>query len=316
MRRKTHQEFILDMESKNSNIVVLGTYTNSKVKIKVECRVCGHIWFSKPNTLLTGHGCPKCAKRYNRTHDEFVFELKSINPNIDILSQFKNTGTKVECNCKVCGNHWSCTPQHLLDGVGCPKCKHIELGKARKVSNEEFIKRMKKANKNIEILSEYVYALQKVDCRCNVCGNVWSATPANLLNGHGCPMCNESKGEKKIYSYLVEKGILFETQKKYDGLLGANDGSLSYDFYLPNQNLLIEYQGIQHNRPIDFKGKGTQYSNWCFSVQKEHDKRKRDYAAENGINLLEIWYRDFENVFSILDKMIDLDLEKQGESLK
>lgn len=186
----------------------------------------------------------------------------------------------------------------------------------RRKTHQEFILDIKNKNSNIIVLGTYVNSKVNLDIKCKICGHLWSATPANLLNGHGCPMCNESKGEKKIYSYLVEKGILFETQKKYDGLLGVNDGSLSYDFYLPNQNLLIEYQGIQHNKPIDFKGKGTQYSNWCFSVQKEHDKRKRDYAAENGINLLEIWYRDFENVFSILDKMIDLDLEKQGESLK
>lgn len=315
MRRKTHQEFITDIEKKNPNIIVLDKYVNSKVKINVECRVCHHIWMTKPNTLLSGHGCPKCSQRYNRTHDEFIFELKSINPNIDILSQFKNTSTKVECNCKICGNHWTCTPQHLLAGIGCPKCKAIRIGKLRRVSNDDFIKRMEKENKNIEILSEYVYALQKVKCHCKICDNEWSATPANLLNGHGCPMCNESKGEKKIYSYLIDNGISFERQKKYEGLVGVNDGYLSYDFYLPNQNLLIEYQGIQHNRPTDFKGKGSVYSNWCFSVQKEHDERKSNYARENGINLLEIWYTDFDNIFAILDKSIDLDLEK-GESLK
>lgn len=307
MKKKTHQEFLIDIENKNPNIIVLGTYENSKTKINVKCKVCGHLWSAKPNNLLNGQGCPKCSARYKRTHEEFIFEMYGINPNIEIASKFKNVSTKVGCICKICSHHWCNTPNHLLSGVGCPKCKPIIAGKSHRLSNDEFVKRMEIENENIEILSEYVGALQKVNCRCKVCGKSWSATPANLLSGHGCPTCYESRGEKKIRSYLIDNGILFESQKRYNDLRGVNNGVLSYDFYLPSHNLLIEYQGLQHSQPVNFKGRDVQYSNQQFSIQKEHDKRKRQYAFANGIGLIEIWHNDFDDISKILEKEINAE---------
>ena len=90
MRRKTHQEFITDIEKKNPNIIVLDKYVNSKVKINVECRVCHHIWMTKPNTLLSGHGCPKCSQRYNRTHGQY--NIVSMRLGIHILNGTKREG--------------------------------------------------------------------------------------------------------------------------------------------------------------------------------------------------------------------------------
>jgi very-short-patch-repair endonuclease len=87
-------------------------------------------------------------------------------------------------------------------------------------------------------------------------------------------------------------------------LVGVKNGNLSYDFYLPNHNLLIEYQGVQHEKPIDFEGKGKKYAKQIFKKQQEHDKRKREYAIINSINLLEIWYWDFDNIEEILTEIL------------
>ena len=83
-------------------------------------------------------------------------------------------------------------------------------------------------------------------------------------------------------------------------LRGVNNGILSYDFYLPMYNLFVEFQGEQHKRPIDFFGGEEK-----FKVQQEHDKRKREYAKEHNINLLEIWYYDFSNIEEILTKTLN-----------
>lgn len=304
MKKKTHQEFVSEIEIKAPTLIIHSEYCGSKVKVDVECNVCGHIWKAKPNNLLSGYGCPKCSKRHKRSTAEFISEMNTINPNIKILSKFKNTSLKVEVSCRKCDHIWHASPNHLLRGIGCPNCKSRELGDRRRVKNSEFLKRIRNRNKNIEVLSEYKGALTKVKCRCIICNNVWAATPANLLNDHGCPVCNESKGEKRINSYLVEKNICFERQKKFDGLVGINNGQLSYDFYLPKYNLLIEFQGLQHKKPIDFKGRGTGYAEYMFSIQKEHDRRKREYARDNDYALLEIWHYDFNNIETILDNII------------
>lgn len=112
----------------------------------------------------------------------------------------------------------------------------------------------------------------------------------------GCPICAESKGEKRIRNWLLSKSIEFISQKEYKGLNGLGGGSLSYDFYLPKSNILIEYQGKQHEKYIV----GFHNSKNAFYKQQEHDKRKREYADLHNISLLEIWYWDFENIEEIL----------------
>jgi hypothetical protein len=114
----------------------------------------------------------------------------------------------------------------------------------------------------------------------------------------GCPVCKESKGEKKIREWLKSNLIEFEAQKEFENLIGIGEGLLSYDFYLPKQNILIEYQGEFHD------GSGGEYTNAKLEYQKEHDKRKKEYAKQNRIELLEVWYWDFNNVGEILNKAL------------
>lgn len=140
-------------------------------------------------------------------------------------------------------------------------------------------------------------------------GHEWMAQVAKrALYNRGCPECNESKGEKKIKAVIDLNNIYCIPQKEYDGLIGLGNGNLSYDFYLPKYNLLIEYQGEQHEKPIDFKGLGQKWAKEQFKIQLEHDKRKREYAKNNNINLLEIWYFDFNNIEQILSNELNLNL--------
>ena len=70
---------------------------------------------------------------------------------------------------------------------------------------------------------------------------------------------------------------------------------MSYDFYLEDDGILIEIQGIQHEQAIEYFG-GQE----SFEIQFEHDKRKRQYAQDYGLFLLEIWYYEFDNIEDIL----------------
>lgn len=79
---------------------------------------------------------------------------------------------------------------------------------------------------------------------------------------------------------------------------GVNNCMLSYDFYIKDFNLLIEYQGEFHD------GTANQQTDSTFQKQQEHDRRKKQYAKDNGIELFEIWYWDFENIDEILEKQI------------
>ena len=135
-----------------------------------------------------------------------------------------------------------------------------------------------------------------------------------------CPECQYSKGEEKISDDLINKGFIkisqkefnqstdenkynknyYVPQKEFKGLLGTGGGLLSYDFYLPKLNLLIEFHGEQHERYVP--GFHETYDN--FLKQLEHDKRKCEYAINNNINLLIIWYWDFDKIEEILEREV------------
>ena len=135
---------------------------------------------------------------------------------------------------------------------------------------------------------------------CPECGFIWKTQLNSISKGSWCPQCASSKGEKRINSWLRLNDIEFIPQKEFDGLLGLGGKNLSYDFYLPEYNLLIEYQGEFHDGTVT----GSYRNFYDFDRQKEHDKRKREYAKENNIGLLEIWYWDFDNIEEILYKQI------------
>lgn len=74
-----------------------------------------------------------CTTAYNnsepiaisrRTHDgnAIIEEIKAINPNVNYISGYKNTGVKCLWKCNICGNEWKSTPSHLKSGSGCPQC--------------------------------------------------------------------------------------------------------------------------------------------------------------------------------------------------
>lgn len=302
-RAKSHDKFIKDLQDKNKNIEVIGKYINNKTKIKCKCNICGFVWNTLPSNLLRKTrptGCPNCWKNRNgKSHNDFVKEMSLINPNIKIIGNYINSTTKISCECKICGNIWNVVPYSLIIGKGCPICGIQKIKDIKSKTHQTFLDEIQNINPNVKILSEYKTNKEKVMCQCKIDNHIWYAKPDNLLHGYGCPKCSCSRGEYKIAEYLMSNKIYYIQQKTFDNLIGVGNGKLSYDFYLPEYNLLIEFQGKQHETSCEFFGGKEQ-----FEIQKEHDRRKREYAKNNNIKLLEIWYFDFDNIKSILSNYL------------
>lgn len=152
-------------------------------------------------------------------------------------------------------------------------------------------------------VEDYFRANRKMKFYKKSCGHEFVCTPNRLFTRGNCPICNMSIGETRIYYYLRKNNINFISQKTFEDLRGENHGMLPYDFYLPDHNILIEFQGEQHERPIKYFGGEKK-----FKVQKIHDQLKRDYAIKNNITLLEIWYWDIKNITDILNKALGSQL--------
>lgn len=164
------------------------------------------------------------------------------------------------------------------------------------------------ANSEYLLLSEFdEYTNSKDHCLTCLClkHGEFRTSWANYQRYNWCPMCTSSAGERSVASYLDEHKIQYEKPKRFDGLVGLGGKKLSYDFYLPDYNVLIEYQGAQHESPGHFSSSASA-SEEIFLKQQEHDRRKRDYATKNGYILLEIWYYDFYNIHHILDENLTI----------
>ena len=306
-KKKTQKEFESEVHIKNPHIQVLGKYVNRNTHIECKCLKHDYIWTTNPSTVINGVGCPLClkenkTKKRAKTHEVFVNEVQEINSNIKILSRYVNNHTKVQCQCLIDGHLWEATPADLLRGNGCPKCKFKKLSDLYKKSHNQFVNEMQEKSPNIIILDTYQNCHTKVKCKCKRCGHIWENTPSHLLQGENCPLCQFSKGEKAVSIYFKKHKVKFHTQKMFSDLVGIGGGLLSYDFYLPQYNILCEIQGKQHEMPIEYFGGEEQ-----FKIQQEHDRRKREYAEKNGYKLLEIWYYDYDKIEEILSRELELD---------
>jgi very-short-patch-repair endonuclease len=144
---------------------------------------------------------------------------------------------------------------------------------------------------------KYKNAHTKILIICKKCKSIFNQTPNTHLRC-GCPFCKESKGEKNIYNFLVKNNILFEKQKKFDDCFYKS--RLLFDFYLPDYNICIEYDGLQHFKIVDFFG-GEEN----FNLIKIRDDIKTKYCLDNKIEIIRIKYD--ENVKEKLNFILKIN---------
>ena len=292
---KSHDDFVNELKEINDKIKIVGQYIGARNLIDCECLICGHKWSSLPTNLLRNHGCPNCDRLNRIKSKKEVYDfIEEEMPYVLLLDDFILREDNVKAYCTLCNYEWTTTPSELMQGKGCYHCGNKSKGEKLRFTNDEFIKKLKEINPYIQPLEKYITSHDRLSVQCLTCGHKWNPKPNNLFNGHGCPNCSSSFGERQVSIWLDNNKIKYESQKKYSDLLGTGNGLLSYDFYLPQYNLLIEYQGEFHD------GTASQQTLEEFEIQKEHDQRKREYAKSHSIDLLEIWYWDFDNIEDIL----------------
>ena len=130
----------------------------------------------------------------------------------------------------------------------------------------------------------------KIEITCKK-GHIFMQKVSNHLQGKGCPVCRESLGERTISNYLLANNIEYIRQTRFDGCKFIN--KLPFDFYIPKLDMCIEYDGIQHFKPVKAFG-GTKE----FNKTIVKDKIKDEYCCNNNIHLLRI--SCFENIIEKL----------------
>lgn len=230
------------------------------------------------------------------TTDQFVERARLIHGvTYDYFNaNYINHKTKLTIVCPTHGPFEQLPSSHL-QGNKCKKCYNDRISFTYTMSLSDFVGRANEihSDKYDYTNSVYTHSQEKIEIICPLHGSFFQ-TPANHFKGQGCPNCKSSKGEQIIFNFLVKENISFSQQ--YRNKTCIDKITLPFDFYLPDYNLLIEYQGEQHY----FFVPKIQKTIERFNEQQRRDSIKKQWALDNDYDLLEISYQDKNNIANIL----------------
>lgn len=300
--RKSETQYVQELALNNPTIKLVGTYTDANTPTEHYCEVHKIISEITPYNALYGAGCIEChfekiANYKKKPQDEYVEELSVKNPTVKLVGTYINARTPILHYCEVHQTFWEISPSAALQGQGCQQCRSEKIGDALKKGKEQYLEELSIINPNIVLCGEYKNATTPTLHKCLIHDYIWSPIPSNILGGHGCPKCSESKGEKQITLWLEQNKMINIPQKRFADCCDVKP--LPFDFYIPGLNVCIEYQGEQHYRPVNFGGINDEEAYNNFITTQYHDEIKRNYCMKNNIKLICIPY--WENIDEYLN---------------
>ncbi len=266
-------------EVHSGEIISLETFTKTGDSIRFR-HVCGHEWKNRPlNVIRRKQGCRKCSNK-KRSMSEATFKERlseKHNGRIISLDKFINTTTPVRIKHIDCGKVWKVEPRGAMRN-GCHDC-------ANRKTNAEFRIELEEVHKGeIVALEPYKSVRDNITVKHLICGHVWRPNPSDLIGKfHGCPKCSSSKGNKKIDNFLSDRKVNFIREQRFEDCRFKNP--LPFDFYLPEHEILIEFDGVQHFKVVEIWG-GEE----GLEERIAKDNIKDRWAKKNEIKLYRIRY--------------------------
>jgi mannose-6-phosphate isomerase-like protein (cupin superfamily)/very-short-patch-repair endonuclease len=330
MRRLSQEEFINKAKMAHNNYY---DYSNTKFKTcrdKVDIICPKHGLFGQvASSHLRGAGCAECGKgkisqsrKYNT--EDFIRAANKIHGHkynyslMDYIS-FKS---KVTILCKKHGT-FKQTPESHLKRNGCPTCGKLSRIEKRALSLQEFVFKASKVHKNKYDYSKTKYQNNKTKVSIRCCEHgPFNQRPADHLCGYGCPSCGSEKRalkhEKMVADFFKHEGLDFlkiqlKLKKKNNKLVRCYP-----DFYIPKYNMIVEYNGAQHYKPVLCFAKNKLDADKKFAKQQRRDQRLRDFCNNQKIELLEIDGRKYTNIKLIkyLQKMFQIKADQYSNFIE
>lgn len=225
-----------------------------------------------------------------RTTDEFINLAKDIhsdengNPIYDYSeTEYINSKVKVKIFCPKHGVYFDVYPNKHLQGQGC---KYHYIEEKQKYSDQELEDEAKKYNTTAEFKKNSFLHFNAAQKR----GKKFY----DEITSHFLPE-KESAGEKLVANILVNLGLIDESCLKskkcpnrefvFEDCVGKRCRPLKFDFYIPEENTVIEYDGEQH-----FK-ESSKFGKTKFETTKHNDILKNEYCLKNNINLIRIHHK-------------------------
>lgn len=294
---------------------------NSRKRVKVICDFCNKEYDLDYRDYLDKtdskgkNCCSKCrGKRIALSYKDKVPKYlekarkKCESLGLDLLStedDYVNSETPLKILCRKHGIIY-CNAAHINNNKHiCPQCAWDSLAKERKYSIDKVKKFIESKNNNVVLNpEEYINAkIQNLKVLCGKCKvNIFITSldvymrPATRCICKSCA-CIESAAEERIRHFLESQDINFIPQYTFKDCRDKN--VLPFDFYLPDYNKIIEFDGEQHYRLAGFGGKS-------YESTVKHDKIKNEYCEKNNIDLLRIPYWNENDIEDILKKELNI----------
>lgn len=265
---------------------------NSCLKLPIICKKHGVFHQSGRRHFGEKRGCPKCSHIRGGTINNFGldgFIKLSRKAHGDKYqydkSIYVNADTPLIITCPIHGD-FKQFPRSHYNGANCHKC-NVDIAKNRRRKDiNKFKEDGHHVHNNFFNYDKVVYINNKtpITVTCPDHGD-FNVRPDNHLQGSGCPMCNESRGERKIRNLLDKLNITYVREYRIP------DFNYRYDFYIEEINTLIEYDGALHFKAVDNFG-GIEE----LTKVKERDRLKNELARIKGYKLIRLHYRLFNSL--------------------
>jgi len=294
--KKTPKEYKKEVYNLvGSEYTILGEYKAANDKIKIRHNKCGYEYKTQAQSLISGHGCPKCGYNMMNTND-FKKKVKELVGNeYKVLGEYKGIEAKIKIKHQSCGYIYKVRPSNFIyNDNRCPKCAYGALK-----TDEEFKKEVYNLwGDEYKIMGIYKKNNIKIKVKHNKCGRIYKTKPSSILSGHGCRRCaDKSAGEKlsKTTEWFKEK--VYKMVGDRYAVLGK---------YINNRTKVkIKHNKCGHKymvRPLSFLYNGSRCPNCKASkgetkimifLKNKKIKFKREYTFKGCENIKKLRY-DFK----------------------
>lgn len=286
-------------------------YVKNNLKVEIVCPKKNHGVFTQtPNKHLMGRGCPKCANETRNTNtksniEEFIKLANKAHKNYYDYSEsiYRGALEYIDIICPEHGKFSQKASDHI-HGHGCKFCAAYKNSQRLFKTNDDFIEQAREAHGEFYDYSKVNYQgiFKKVVIVCPIHKEFIQIANVHLRGG-GCPKCSSSKGEKMIAKLLDRFAVNYKQQYKFQDCRFKLP--LPFDFFLLEQKICIEYQGIQHYLPKPAWGGEKAFAYLC-----NNDKLKRAYCKKSKIKLIEIPYTmSLPEVEALLQKELSIEMK-------
>lgn len=302
----------------NPDIEILEPYINMTTSMNCYCKKHNYSTRKTMQQIFKGQGCYYCGceklSEQSYLSDEMVQStISKINPHIKLI-EYKGAVNKSKFYCLKHNKFFSKGYYAVAHNKnsGCDLCYLENIRNTQGMDTDKFKERLKEIHPELKVIGEYINYVAPIEIYCTTHNYTFYSKPVDLLSRITC--CDKTRinyKEEQVCKTIEETyGFLITRQKRFEDC--KDKSTLPFDIYLDDYNILIEYQGEQHYRPVMFSSESLEEANKKFEYTKRHDFIKEQYCVDNNIPLIKIPYWEFENLdYFLFNEFVKLNIIKE-----